>query len=560
MADSQMGEMTMPQPLIEPGPDAAPLAWLAGEIRIATEAALAAVRGFLADTGKIEALRDAQEQVHLAGGALRMLDLRGAALLIDSVERLLKRWEDAPDECTANAVHKFESALQALVAYLEGLRAGRADQPIRLFPHYRDMLQLVGAPRVHPADLMFPDLTRRPALSRIGVRPMTADQLRVRRVRFEGALLQFLRDPSDQPARREMREALAELERLPQRGLARSFWWVVHGLLEALEEDAIAVDVDLKRVLARVNLQLRRLIDGGAAVAERLLVDALYYIGRADPRVARVAEARQLYDLDALLPADYERTKLVLLDAEQMRVLKESLAEAKSAWNEAAVSGDAAAFIRSIEAARRAAVALELEPIELLLAEIGTLAGNLAAAPLSARESLAIEVATALLLVDLGVDELPSLDERFEARARSMIARLHAARSGEAPADVDPWLTELARKAQDRLTMQTVVLEMHTLLREVEQRLDRFFRDPAQRSELPALDGMLEQMASVLALLGFEEVVAALDDARATVRRYADPATAADETDFGRLAGNLGAVGFLIDTLQQDNDRRSGRF
>jgi chemosensory pili system protein ChpA (sensor histidine kinase/response regulator) len=555
-----MGEMTMSQPLIEPGPDAAPLAWLAGEIRVATDAALAGIRQFQADKGELGPLHGASVQIHLAGGALRMLDLRGAALLLDSVEQLLKRWEAAPGECNAAAVQKVQSALQALTAYLEGLRAGRADQPIRLFPHYRDMLQLVGAARVHPADLMFPDLTRRPALARINVRPMTADQLRVRRVRFEGALLRFLRDPSNQEARREMREALADLERLPQRGLARSFWWVVRGLLDALEADALAVDVDLKRVLARVNLQMRRLIDGGGAVAERLLVDALYYIGRADPRVTRVAEARQLYDLDALLPADYESTKLVLLDADQVRVLRESLAEAKSAWNEATVSGNAATFIQLIEAARHAAAALGLGPIALLLAEVSTLAGEMAETPVSVRESLAIEVATALLLVDLGVDELPNLDDRFETRSRAMVERLHAARLGEAPATVDAWLTELARKAQDRLTMQTVILEMNALLREVEQRLDRFFRAPAERGELAALDGMLEQMGSVLALLGFGDVAAALDDARATVRRYADPATPPDETDFTRLASNLGAVGFFIETLQQEPDRPRSHF
>jgi len=555
-----MGEMTMPQPLIEPGPDAAPLAWLAGEIRVATDAALAGVRRFLGDKGDHEALRGAAAQAHEAAGALRMLDLRGAALLLDSVENLFRRWETAPGECTAAAVQKVESALQALAAYLEGLRAGRADQPIRLFPHYRDMMQLVGAARIHPADLMFPDLSRRPALARINVRPMTADQLRVRRVRFEGALLRFLRDSSSGEARREMREALSDLERLPQRGLARSFWWVVRGLLDALEADALVVDVDLKRVLARVNLQLRRLIDGGAAVAERLLVDALYYIGRADAGVARVAEARRLYDLDVLLPADYERSKLVLLDADQVRVLRESLAEAKSAWSEAAVSGNAAPFVRHLEAARRAASALELGPIELLLTEIGTLAGEMAEAPVSVRESLAIEVATALLLVDLGVDELPSLDERFDSRSRAMIERLQASRLGEAPATVDAWLTELARRAQDRLTMQTVILELTGLLREVEQRLDRFFRQPAERAELASLDGMIEQMASVLALLGFDDVVAALDDARVTVRRYADPAAAADEADFARLASNLGAVGFFIETLQQDADRPRSHF
>jgi chemosensory pili system protein ChpA (sensor histidine kinase/response regulator) len=554
-----MGNMTMPQQLIETGPDAAPLTWLAGEIRVATEAAVAGVRQFLAG-GDVEPLRQAREQVHQAVGALRMVELRGGALLLDSIEQLLKRWESAPGDCDAAAAQTIEGALQALIAYLEGLRAGRADQPIRLFPHYRDVLQLAGAARVHPADLMFPDLTRRPALKAIGVMPMTADQLRVRRARFEGSLLRFLRDPSDQESRRDMRDSLFDLERLPQRGLARSFWWVVRGLLDALEADALAVDVDLKRVLARVNLQMRRLIEGRSAVAERLLVDALYYIGRADPNVVRVAEVRRLYDLDALLPADYERSKLVPVDADQVRVLRHALTEAKSFWSETAAGSDMATFIEAIEQARSASAALELEPIEQLLAEIGRLVANLADAPVSVQEAISIEVATALLLVDLGVDELPSLDERFEDRARSMIERLNAVRGGDTPAEVDPLLTELARKAQDRLTMQTVITEMNGLLREVEQQLDRFFREPEARDELGTLDGKLEQTASVLALLGFDDAVAALDDARATVQRYADPATALDEADFSRLAGNLGAVGFFVETLQQDSGRPRSHF
>jgi chemosensory pili system protein ChpA (sensor histidine kinase/response regulator) len=548
-----MGDMSMPQ--VE-APDAAPLAWLAGEIRASTEAAIAAIGRFLADRDA-GALREAREQVHTAAGAVRMLELRGAALMLDATEQLLKRWESLPDECDADGKQKVEAALRAAFAYLEGLRSGRPDQPIRLYPHYREVRLLVGAARAHPADLLFPDLTRRPALASIGVLPMTADQLRVRRARFEGALLRFLRDPGDQDARRDMHDALFDLERLPQRGLARSFWWVVRGLLDALEADAIAVDVDLKRVLARLNLQLRRLIDGGSGVAERLLVDALYYVGRADPHVARVAEVRQLYDLEALLPADYEKSRLVLLDVDRVRALRRTLAEAKSAWTEAAGSGDAAAFVAHVDAAREAAEAVDAGPLGALLSEIGRLAADIGEADAASRESLSIEVATAMLLVDLAVEELPNIDERFEARAGSMIERLHAARRGEAPAAIEPWLSELARKAQDRQTMLTVVTELNGLLREIEQRLDRFFRSPAERAELGGLDAIIEQMASVLGLLGLDDAVAALDDARDSVRRYADPAHGAAEADFARLAGNLGAVGFLVGTLQQEGDPRS---
>ena len=106
-----------------------------------------------------------------------------------------------------------------------------------------------------------------------------------------------------------MRDALGDLEHLPQRGLARSFWWIVRGLLEGLEAGAVPVDLDLKRVLARLNLQLRRMIEGGGAVAERLMIDALYYVGRAHGDPPRVGEIKRLFGLDALIPADFERPR-----------------------------------------------------------------------------------------------------------------------------------------------------------------------------------------------------------------------------------------------------------
>ena len=64
-----------------------------------------------------------------------------------------------------------------------------------------------------------------------------------------------------------------------------------------LKRGAVTVDIDLKRVLARLNLQLRRMIEGGGAVAERLMVDTLYYVGRAEDGVPRVAEVKRLYGL-----------------------------------------------------------------------------------------------------------------------------------------------------------------------------------------------------------------------------------------------------------------------
>ncbi|HEU0198915.1 MAG TPA: hypothetical protein VFR86_00615, partial [Burkholderiaceae bacterium] len=561
-----MTETRDPNQLMDVAPDIAPLAWVIDEIRTSLMQAIEGVRGFLGVKQDLDSLRSAANQVHQAHGALQLLDLRGVALVTEAIEQLLRRWEQDPRDCQPAAVRSIESAIAAVLAYLDGLLAGRPNQPIRLFPYFRDVLMLNHATRVHPADLMFPDLTRRPAFHQIETRALTSDQLRVRRVRFEEGLLGFLRDAENPRARRKMREALGDLEMLPQRGLARSLWWVVRGLLEALDAREVPVDTDLKRVLARLNLQLRRLIDGVGGVAERLMVDALYYVGRAGEGAgARAAEIKRLYGLPALIPADFERATLTTLDAEAQRLLKEALTQCKNLWGQIVgggpnAAGDSAAFATEIAQVRAAAARLTAVDIDRVLAVLTEVTRDFAQLPPAVREPLALEVASALLFLELGADQLPHEDAEYGHRATQVCERLQTARAGTALPDSAPWLSALARRAQDRLTMTTVVAETQTTLREIEQRLDRFFRNPADRSDLAPTLPMFDQVCGVLSVLGFADPVAALRSVQESVRSFADPATRVQPSEFTRIAGNLGAVGFFIESLGQDSDRPRGMF
>ena len=555
-------EIHDPNQLVGASQDVAPLAWVIDEIRSAFGHGLAGMRAFLGNKQDVDSLRDARNQIHQSNGALQLLDLRGVALVTEAVEQLLARWETEPDECLPSAIRSVESALSAVRAYLESLLSGRPNQPIRLYPYYRELLVLNKAPRVHPADLVFPDLTRRPALHNIDARPFTTDQLRIRRVLYEEGLLGFLRNVDDARARRQMRDALCELEHLPQRGLARSFWWVVRGLLDALDSHRVAVDLDLKRLLARLNLQLRRLVEGGQVVAERLMVDALYYVGRADEKVARVAEIKRLYGLDALIPADFEVATLTAVDPDALSALREALAQSKTLWGQlvTSTSPNPTRYRQEIENARAAAQRLQAAPLADVLAQVGQVTDGFAHLPPAVREGLALEVASALLFVETGADDLPQLDPEFGERSRKMIERLKGAVQGRELPEAGPWLSELARRAQDRLSMGTVVAETQATLREIEQRLDRFFRNPALREELVGVSPLVDQVCGVMSILGHEEPVAAMRNVQRSVGHFVDGSAPATQDEFSRIAQNLGAIGFFVETLAQDAVRPRGMF
>ncbi len=548
--------------------DATPLEWVRGEIRGSLAEAAQQVRAFLVAKTDPAPLRAARDHLHQVNGALHMLDLRGVTQVVEAAERLVALWESNPRECLPSAVRSLEATFAAVRNYLDGLIRGRDEPPIRLYPYYREILVLLGAPRIHPADLLFPDLGRNPPTEQINVRPLSTDELRVRRVRYEEGLLRFLRDPENTLARSQMRDAVADLEGMPQRRSSRTFWWIVRGLFDALEVSGLSADEDCKRLFARINQQILRQLEGNFAIADRLMTDAIFHAARADRRVARVGEIRALFDLDTLVPNDFERATLTTIDTEALHELKSAIGQCKALWGQtgpaqpgnagAARAGSAAAlrsepepadpFGRAAQAAHRLGADAAANLIECMQ----NAAPHQASLGAAAREAVAMEVATALLLLELGVDTYPHSDPQFERRAAAMIGRIERAAQGLPLEPAEPWLTELAQSAQERASLETVIAEMRAMLREAELRLDTFFRDPAQRDPLADLDASFEQLAGVFGVLGHEDAVAALHDIAAVVRRFRDPAVDADRQEFARIAQNLGAIGFFVDMLVQD--------
>jgi chemosensory pili system protein ChpA (sensor histidine kinase/response regulator) len=96
-------------------------------------------------------------------------------------------------------------AFGAIGEYLEELVAGAAPQPVRLFPYYRALQELLGAERIHPADLLAIDTAHTPTCrAAAGGRAGLCGLPRA----FEKSLLPYLKSP-DAAAQRTHAGALA---------------------------------------------------------------------------------------------------------------------------------------------------------------------------------------------------------------------------------------------------------------------------------------------------------------------------------------------------------------
>lgn len=146
-----------------PPQDLGPLAWVLDELRKSLDGAVKSLKRFAYDAeqarkSEIAALdpsplRMARQQLHSATGALEMVGMREAALVLRAMETAVLQCVESPLRCTTDAALLLERASFAVCEFLEGVMAGKETSAVGLFPQYRDVQQLVGSDRIHPADL-----------------------------------------------------------------------------------------------------------------------------------------------------------------------------------------------------------------------------------------------------------------------------------------------------------------------------------------------------------------------------------------------------------------------
>ena len=138
--------------------------------------------------------------------------------------------------------------------------------PVRLFPYYRALLEIKGAERIHPADLFFPSLSVQEKIPELTVisnaKPVN---YATSRLRFEKLLLTVLtnKDGKQQLAAvQAMHDLIKEIEQAQNTSQAKAFWLVMRAFAEAVAQGLIENKQYVKQIFGRVNLQIRRLVEG----------------------------------------------------------------------------------------------------------------------------------------------------------------------------------------------------------------------------------------------------------------------------------------------------------
>ena len=265
-----------------------------------------------------DALMRTADLLHLARGALKIVEIHGAALLAEEMEHTCRRFAETDENEKAEAgVEALTRAMVQLPAYLERLLSGGKDVALVLLPLLNDLRVARDKPSLSEGTLLLLNtgpferhLQAQHAPTTVAGTGREFERAAQRlRPSFQTALLGWIRGVDVTRNVDELLRISTGLEKAAATEQVRQLWAVLAAVLIAIRDNGLEASVTLKRLIGQADRQLKRLIDGGeAALVDTPPVDLvnslLYYVARAASDHERIRAVRQTYNLSEMLPGE----------------------------------------------------------------------------------------------------------------------------------------------------------------------------------------------------------------------------------------------------------------
>lgn len=508
--------------------------------------------------GKINLLSDCRSYIHQLDGLLEMLGLTSITIVTGKMEQLVdallsKKIEPAPPVFDA-----LKQSTKALLYYLNELIDGAEENPLRLFPAYRNLMQVYGFENAPESDLFFPRLAATPALKAEAASlddaaaKILAKQLGAE---YQAGLLKWLRDPSNQDGLRQMAAVADKIEEFPGSTEARAFWWVIAGFLEdLLQLEGSRIDLPVRRLCGKIEQAIRHLATGTPGNPSVLMRELLYHIAHSEADSLRINAIKNSY----VWPGQaQDQDKPTFEQSEALRPilgrLRDTLMQANDIWREfcAGHQESLASLLEYVDWLSHQARQTGYAPLEKLTGAIGDTVSYLHDHPQDASEELAMEMATALLLVESIIDDFHKLPADLPQQIDVIVSRLHGITQGNI-SDLPPAPTfkTLESETREKELQAHVAQEILTNLAQVESILDKFFFEPAQRAELSLLPDLFRQISGTLVMLDLERAHTLLHLCQDLIGKLSQPDHDITETEQILLVDGLSSLGFYIEALR----------
>jgi chemosensory pili system protein ChpA (sensor histidine kinase/response regulator) len=326
---------------------------VAKEMSVTLADARASLEAYAERLDQRELLQKCAEQLHVAQGVLRLVEVYGAALLAEEMELVARYLLHSPAESDekrhTDGLDSLMRSMVQLPTYLDRVLSGGRDMALILLPLLNDLRAVRGTPLLSEGTLLLLNLKSdqpaqpQPQPLSAGEPPMDAAAIARRmRSKFQIGLLGVIRDEVAQHNLGLMAQVAAKLEQVATTQPVFQFWWVTGAVIEALLTNGIEPSATVKRLLGQADRQIKLLSDlGEARYSESppvdLLNNLLYCVACSSTDSGRIGAVRKSFKLSEVLPFDdsieQERASLSAPSVKLMHTvalaIKEDLAKVK---------------------------------------------------------------------------------------------------------------------------------------------------------------------------------------------------------------------------------------
>jgi chemosensory pili system protein ChpA (sensor histidine kinase/response regulator) len=531
---------------------------VARELTTELNEARAALEAFGEQQDDADLLRRCGDNLHQVQGALRLVEVYGAALLAEEMEQVTRYLVAtfAEKRHLAEGLDALMRAMVQLPTYLERVLNGGRDVALVLLPLLNDLRAVRGSPLLSEGTLLLLNLTSdqpaNPAPASAGEPSLgVAHWARKLRPRYQLGLLGWIRGERPQQNVEILARTAEKLEQVATTQAVFQFWWVVGALLEALRDGGVENSASVKRLLGQADREMRRLYEQGEPrYAEHppveLLNNLLFYVARTRSSGPRVNAVRASFRLGELLPIDDQveqaRESLSAPSVRLMKTvaaaIKEDLGRVKDAFDLYVRSGgrqvdDLAPQLDLLQKIGDTLGVLGLGGLrDRVQGEIGGLQ-SIVAGGASPDESELLRMAATLIAVE------DSLDEQLV----SLIVPQTTTEQGSRAAGDD----ELEFRQVTEAVLRECIVNMARIKEAVALSVER----PGEAQALDQVPQLIRGITAGLLMLGKTRAVEVTEGIAAALGRYARPGgERLDQERMDRLADAIVSVEYYMETLQ----------
>ncbi|OQW93659.1 MAG: hypothetical protein BWK79_10000 [Beggiatoa sp. IS2] len=536
------------------------LTWVKATIDESLKQTRQALEQFVENISDTSPLQQCVVWLHEIHGALKIMGLQSAALLVQEVEVTIKTLLGGKIEGNAQTYDILMRALIQLPNYLDHLAIVQQDRPLALLPLLNELRALRKQPALAANVLFDPDLT--PPLPPIKSVKLPDEKLKphVQKLRaiYQKGLITLIKAPKEPEGLKFLYMALQKLQEVTGTAPVTKIWWIGEGIVEALLQKGLEINNNLLNALKQIDALIRQLVEHGNAALrvvppKALFTTLLFYAGQARSKGKQIVAVKTVFKLNDFFASEavLQTTRLAFAgpDIELMNVvvslLKDDLSQVEATldiFNRADNPSvtELAPLINHAKDEQRATLRdmantlglIGLDAQKQLLLQQAVLIDEIIKGSKPSDLKALLEIANALLKISAALDVMA-------------VQGVHARPRLQQDVDTQFWDTP-----QFGIVLGVVVTEAKAELAQVIEPLVNFISNNVHDDALLEVPNRLKQVQGFLSILSHDRAAKLLARCNQYIQKvFIKETTVPGEDKLKALADVLISLEFYLDTL-----------